>query len=118
VVGTAVTAVSVIDPPACASNPATLVLKSAAGTVTVNTTWTAPAAQVISVGASAGLVQMATATALKNTTVGALPACNAGSKFQSYVVSDANAPTYNATLAGGGAVVAVAVCDGLTWKAH
>jgi hypothetical protein len=45
-----------------------------------------------------------------------LPTCNAGSKGAQAVVSDATAPTYNATYASGGAVVAHVVCDATNWK--
>lgn len=47
-----------------------------------------------------------------------LPACSAGTKYDEYIVSDANAPTYGATIASGGAVVTPVVCDGTNWKAH
>jgi hypothetical protein len=45
----------------------------------------------------------------------ALPACAAGLKGYFTVVSDATAPTYNATYASGGAVVAIVVCNGTNW---
>jgi hypothetical protein len=50
--------------------------------------------------------------------VAALPSCNADRKYQVYAVNDANAPTYGATLSGGGSVVAMALCDGTNWTAH
>lgn len=55
---------------------------------------------------------------LKNYTVATLPACAAGRKYQMAAVSDANAPTYNATIAGGGAVAVPVMCDGTTWTAR
>lgn len=51
-------------------------------------------------------------------TVATLPTCNTSNKGKFSSVSDANAPTYGATLAGGGAVAAIALCDGTNWKAH
>ena len=52
------------------------------------------------------------------TTIGALPTCNSGMSAAAYYVTDANAPTWNATLAGGGAVKVLAVCNGTNWTAH
>jgi hypothetical protein len=51
-------------------------------------------------------------------TVATLPACNAGLKATLAVVTDANAPTYNATVAGGGAVTIPVFCNGTNWTAH
>lgn len=51
-------------------------------------------------------------------TVVSLGACNAGAKGQIKAVSDANAPTYNTNVAGGGAVSIPVYCDGTNWKAH
>jgi hypothetical protein len=50
--------------------------------------------------------------------VSALPGCVAGLLGQQFQVSDATAPAYGVTLVGGGAVPALAICDGSTWKAH
>jgi hypothetical protein len=55
---------------------------------------------------------------LSSSTVAALPTCNAGAEGTISYVTDANAPTYNATLTGGGAVKTLAVCDGSNWTAH
>ena len=52
------------------------------------------------------------------TVVASLPTCASGIVGKLYVVTDATAPTYGATLTGGGAVVALALCDGSLWKAH
>ena len=52
------------------------------------------------------------------TTVGLLPTCNGGSKGYTYRVSDANSPTWNAALAGGGSVEVLALCNGTSWTAH
>lgn len=49
------------------------------------------------------------------TTVGALPACSVPGKIA--VVTDANGPTWHGALAGGGAVVSLALCTGTTWTA-
>lgn len=49
------------------------------------------------------------------TTVAALPASPAGTV---YAVSDASGPTYNATVAGGGAVTIPVFYDGTNWKCH
>jgi hypothetical protein len=59
-----------------------------------------------------------TAIQLAAHTVAALPSCNTDRKYQVYAVNDANAPTYGATLSGGGSIVAMALCDGTNWTAH
>lgn len=51
-------------------------------------------------------------------TVSGLPTCNSGSKGYMVVVTDATAPTYNATFTGGGAVVVPAFCNGTSWVSH
>ena len=52
-------------------------------------------------------------------TVARLGSCTAAKVGQRRYVSDALAPAFGATLVGGGAVPAVAVCDGVSaWKAH
>lgn len=56
---------------------------------------------------------------LASSTVASLPACNPGAIGALRTVIDASAPTYGATVAGGGAVVIPVVCDGISaWKAH
>lgn len=55
---------------------------------------------------------------LTQTTVAGLPTCNAGNKGRLQGVTDANAPTYNATVAGGGAVAIPVYCNGTNWTAH
>lgn len=52
------------------------------------------------------------------TTVASLPACSSGNKGELHVVTDANAPTYGATLTGSSTTVAEALCNGTTWAAH
>jgi hypothetical protein len=52
------------------------------------------------------------------TTVAALPTCDATHDGVVRAVNDANAPTYGAALAGGGAVKTLAFCDATSWKAH
>lgn len=52
------------------------------------------------------------------TTVAALPSCAAGTKGLLAAVSDATAPTYNASLTGGGAVSIPVYCNGTAWTAH
>lgn len=59
-----------------------------------------------------------TPIATDNFLVSQLPACNAGLKGSLLAVSDATAPTYNATLTGGGAVQVLAQCNGTNWTAH
>ncbi|MBV8807962.1 MAG: hypothetical protein JO033_04755 [Acidobacteriaceae bacterium] len=51
-------------------------------------------------------------------TVASLPTCNAGAQDQIRIVTDANAPTYNATVAGGGAVRIPVYCNGSNWVSH
>lgn len=50
-------------------------------------------------------------------TVGTLPACNAGAAGTRAYVTDAAAPAFLTALAGGGAVVSPAFCDGTNWIA-
>lgn len=50
--------------------------------------------------------------------IGSLPTCNAGNIGKLAYVTDANAPTYGATLSAGGAVKTLAWCDGSNWTAH
>ena len=50
--------------------------------------------------------------------VAALPPCNAGSAGSIAYVTDANAPTYNGALTGGGAARTLALCNGAAWTAH
>jgi hypothetical protein len=58
-----VTAVSVLRPASCATNPATLVVRAIAGGATVNVTWTLAAAQTITLGTT-GSISLASATVL------------------------------------------------------
>lgn len=51
-------------------------------------------------------------------TVATLPTCNAGAAGTVLYVTDANGPTYNANLVGGGAVKTLAMCNGANWTAH
>jgi hypothetical protein len=44
--------------------------------------------------------------------------CSASTVGDQAYVTDAAAPTYNATLAGGGAVITQALCNGSAWTAH
>lgn len=53
---------------------------------------------------------------LKNYTVATLPTCNAANKYAVVAVSDASAPTFNATVVGGGATPRSVMCDGTNWK--
>lgn len=50
-------------------------------------------------------------------TVASLPTCDSTRKGDVTIVSDANAPTWNSALSGGGAVVAGAKCNGSSWVA-
>jgi len=52
------------------------------------------------------------------TTVASLPSCGAAQRGLLYAVSDAVAPTYNGTLAGGGTVSIPVYCNGTAWTAH
>lgn len=55
---------------------------------------------------------------LKSYTVATLPTCNSSLQDNIASVSDATAPTYNATLTGGGVVRVPVVCDGSAWRSH
>ena len=65
---------------------------------------------VVSVGGSG--------SQLPSFTVSTLPSCVAGLAGTIAYVTDATAPSYNATLAGGGAVKTLALCNGSAWTAH
>lgn len=47
-----------------------------------------------------------------------LPTCNTANRGSRAYVTDASAPTFNATLAGGGAVITPAFCNGTNWVAN
>lgn len=65
-----------------------------------------------------GVIFLQAVAILGHFTVGTLPACNGGIQGALAFVSDANAPTYNGTLSGGGTVSVPAFCNGGTWTAH
>lgn len=48
-------------------------------------------------------------------TVATIPACNNGNEGALYIVSDALLPAFGATLAGGGVVHILVVCNGSNW---
>lgn len=50
--------------------------------------------------------------------VSQLPGCNATYKGAIWQVDDANSPSWNGALTGGGSSVVLAICDGSTWRAH
>lgn len=56
--------------------------------------------------------------ALTVLTVGTLPICDAGTEGRYNTISDATAPTYNATLTGGGSIHIPVYCNGTAWTAH
>lgn len=49
--------------------------------------------------------------------VGSLPTCNAAAQGSRLYVTDANAPTFNAVIAAGGAVIVPVFCNGANWLA-
>lgn len=51
-------------------------------------------------------------------TVASLPRCNATLKGGMAYVTDANAPTYNGALSGGGSVTVPVFCSGSSWSSH
>jgi hypothetical protein len=55
---------------------------------------------------------------LASTTVGNLPNANASNVGQMFIVTDATSPTWNSILTGGGAVICLAVSNGVNWTAH
>lgn len=60
----------------------------------------------------------ATSVILTPVTVASLGTCDSGAKGTVRAVSDASAPSWNATLVGGGAVSVMAYCNGSNWTAH
>jgi hypothetical protein len=66
------------------------------------------------------LIQSSQGIALPTTTVAGLPSCSANPLFFDAlrVVTDANAPTYNGALTGGGSVTVPVFCNGTAWVAH
>lgn len=69
-------------------------------------------------GKGAGFVQLGSPLVLPIFTVGSLFACNGSTKGAYAAVSDANSPSYNGTLTGGGAVSIPVYCNGTAWTAH
>jgi hypothetical protein len=55
---------------------------------------------------------------LPTTTVASLPSCGAGQVGLLYSVSDAQSPTYNARVVGGGTASIPVFCNGTSWTAH
>jgi hypothetical protein len=55
---------------------------------------------------------------LTNFLTASLPACNSSNIHQLAVVTDANSPTWNAVLSGGGSAEVLALCDGSNWRVH
>lgn len=65
-----------------------------------------------------GVIFLQALAVLGHFTVGALPTCTGPLQGAMAYVSDANAPTYNAAVAGGGTVSIPVFCTGGTWTAH
>lgn len=65
----------------------------------------------------AGEVALQKPVKLAQYTVATLPTCNAGAQGYMAYVTDALAPTYLATIAGGGVVVTPVFCNGTNWVA-
>jgi hypothetical protein len=55
---------------------------------------------------------------LPTTTVTSLPVCGPTQRGLLYSVSDAQPPTYNAPVSGGGAISIPVFCNGASWTAH
>ena len=51
-------------------------------------------------------------------TVATLPGISGGSRVCIFYVTDALAPTYGATVVGGGTVITLVMWDGTAWKVH
>jgi hypothetical protein len=72
-------------------------------------------------GASGVLISNAGCGAVPSTqlngalTVSTLPTCNTAARGTTQMVSDANAPAYNTTLAGSGSAYVKAFCNGVNW---
>lgn len=66
---------------------------------------------------NAGAITTVSISLVGNSVAG-LGTCNAGTKYQVKAVGDANAPTWNATLSGGGSTAVLAFCNGTNWVAH
>ncbi|TXH12881.1 MAG: hypothetical protein E6R03_12140 [Hyphomicrobiaceae bacterium] len=71
---------------------------------------------VTAVNITANSLDLGLPIKLKNYTVGTLPAAATAGAYAMTGVSDANAPTYNATVAAGGAVKIPVMSDGANWK--
>lgn len=84
---------------------------AAGANVSFNTQTTGPSAQT---GNTKWLTMNGAIQHAKNT-VANLPTCNAAAEGSHYGVTDALAPTFLATLTGGGAVHATAYCNGTNW---
>ncbi|MGI0012109.1 MAG: hypothetical protein ACREBU_01505 [Nitrososphaera sp.] len=51
-------------------------------------------------------------------TVAGLPTCDSSTNSQIRYVNNALAPAYNTTIAGGGTVKVLVLCNGTNWTAH
>lgn len=90
-------------------------VQGSAGAVVISRDDSAPVNLVIAGGGSVN-TQFVQFSPSQN--VSALPTCNAGNAGKMALVGNALSPTYNATLTGGGAVMALALCNGVNWTAH
>lgn len=67
---------------------------------------------------SGGVISLQSIATLPSFTVAGLPGCSATFKGGLAYVTDATAPTYNAALTGGGAVIVPVFCNGTAWTSH
>jgi hypothetical protein len=101
-------------------------LYTANATFTDNNAMVAASTQFIQFGTSSPARLGANGTALTSAgpvqlaayTVSTLPTCSGTTAGEVAYVTDANAPTYNATLTGSSTTKTLAMCNGTNWTAH
>ena len=89
---------------------------SAAPTLTVGGSASNIAVTIASKGLSP--VALQSPAQLAAFTVATLPSCSSTISNSIVAVTDANGPTYNGTLTGGGSVHVLALCNGTSWASH
>jgi hypothetical protein len=88
------------------------------GYAITSVTITAPAIALNGTTTITGTLNVSGVLNLQAYTVATLPTCDSAANTTYAAVTDATAPTYNATVTGGGAVSIPVYCNGTHWTAH
>jgi len=97
-----------------------LAVASNAGSPTISANGTDSNVNIKLAPKGAGFVQATGLVLLQGYTVSGLPSCGGSTAPTGSLayVTDANGPTYNSTLSGGGSSKVLAFCNGSNWQAH